>query len=74
MDTSVMKMCGYNFQQLAVMTKEYGDEVMCSGWNPQLAQANEYFAAQINEQVSLFAGMVKADVEALQKLLYEFQR
>lgn len=69
-----MKMCGYNFQHLALMAEEYGDEVMCSGWNPQLAQANEHLVAQISEQFSLFAGMVKADVEALQELLYEFQR
>jgi hypothetical protein len=39
MSTMIMNMSQGNIERDEPVTAEYGDEVMCSGWNPMLALA-----------------------------------
>ena len=53
--------------------EEYGDEVLCAGWNPQLAQASETPVARIDRHIDLPADLVDMDVETFLKKMYEYQ-
>lgn len=73
MDTIVMNMNGCDIEQEALMVEEYGEEVMCVGWNPQLTLARESPVAQINGHVDLPADIAYVDIDAFLKKMYEYQ-
>jgi hypothetical protein len=50
MATIVMDTDECEFEGDALMLDECGDEVMCAGWNPQLALAANSTAEQINKR------------------------
>lgn len=52
---------------------EYGDEVMCAGWNPQLNLAGTSPVAQVNRHVNLRPELASGDVDAFLKKMYLFQ-
>ena len=69
----VMNMSGYEVERALVAPGEYDDEVMCAGWNPQLALAGESPVAQINKHVNLLADLANVDVDAFLKKIYACQ-
>lgn len=71
MSTIVMDMNGSDIEHAAPMVEEYGDEVMCAGWNPQLTQVSEAPVAQVNQHVNLHADVASIDVDAFLKKMYE---
>lgn len=68
MDTMVH---GSMIEQEVLVTEEYGDEVLCAGWNPQLAQAAEALAADHAQQEVQTTGETETDT--LLQRMYAFQ-
>jgi hypothetical protein len=73
MDTIVMNIDGCNIEHETPVGEEYGEEVLCAGWNPQLALAAESPVAQINRHVNLPADLANMDVDTFLKTMYEYQ-
>ena len=73
MNTIVMNIDGCNIEHEAPVDEEYGEEVMCAGWNPQLTLAAESPVAQIKRHVNLPADMAYMDVDTFLKKMYEYQ-
>lgn len=73
MDTLVMDANGCDIEHEALVVEEYGDEVMCAGWNPQLTLVAESPVAQVNRHVNLHADLANIDVDAFLKKMYEFE-
>ena len=73
MDAIAMNMNGCNIGHEAPTIEEYGEEIMCAGWNPQLALAGESPVAQINKHVNLLADLANVDVDAFLKKIYACQ-
>lgn len=71
MSTLVIDMNGCNTEQEAPAVEEYGDEVMCAGWNPQLSQVGDGPVAQVNKHVNLLADLAGVDIDAFLKKMYE---
>ena len=71
MNTLVMDLNGCDSGQEAPAAEEYGDEVMCAGWNPQLPQVGDSPVAQANKHVNLLADLAGVDVDAFLKKMYE---
>lgn len=67
--TIVMNMSGYEVERVQAPLEEYGDEVLCSGWNPQLALVNAK-----SEHVELPPSLSNIDADAFLKKMYQFQR
>ena len=74
MDNIEINTNGYEIEREAPINEEYGEEVLCAGWNPQLALVEESRIAQTNEQVDLPTNSADADADVFLKNLYEFQR
>jgi hypothetical protein len=55
------------------LLEEYGDEVMFSGWNPQVAAAVEQSLAVIDKHVILLGGLASVDVDSFLQNIYEHQ-
>jgi hypothetical protein len=70
MDTIVM---GSIIEQETQVVEEYGDEVLCAEWNPQLAQVAELPEAELNRHVVLPADLVNEDVDTFLNRMYESQ-
>jgi hypothetical protein len=73
MDTIVMNVNGCDIEVEAPVIDEYGEEVMCAGWNPQLALAGDGPVAQLNRHIELPADLGNMDVDAFLKKMYEYQ-
>jgi hypothetical protein len=70
MDTIVI---GSIIEQETAAGEEYGEEVLCAGWNPQLTQATELPEAKLNRHVDLPADLVNVDVDTFLKRMYKYQ-
>ncbi|MBI4807582.1 MAG: hypothetical protein HY799_01335 [Nitrosomonadales bacterium] len=70
--TIVMNMSGYEIERDKVAVEQYGDEVMCAGWNPQLALAGEH--ARVTERGAMPGDLASADVDAFLSRMYAYQR
>jgi hypothetical protein len=57
----------------APVNEDYGDEVLCAGWNPQLTLAAESPVAQINRHNDLPADVAKVDIDSFLEKMYEYQ-
>jgi hypothetical protein len=73
MNTMVMNMDECNIEREAPMNEEYSEEVMCAGWNPQLALVAESPVARINKHVTLPDDLAYVDIDAFLKRMYEYQ-
>lgn len=73
MNTLVIDMNGCDTGLEAPVVEEYGDEVLCAGWNPQLTQTSESPVAQINKHMNLLADLAITDIDAFLKKMYEYQ-
>jgi hypothetical protein len=73
MDTIVMNIHECDIEHEAPMDEEYGDEVLCAGWNPQLTQAAATPEAGLNRHVKLPADLAYVDIDTFLKRMYENQ-
>jgi hypothetical protein len=73
METVAMNMKARNTAHEALMIEEYGEEVMCAGWNPQLTLVGDSPAVQFNKHANLIAEWTMMDVDAFVKKMYEYQ-
>ena len=73
MSTLVMEMDGSDIEHAAPAIEEYGDEVMCAGWNPQLTLAGDAPVAQMNKHVNLTTDLASVDVDVFLKKMYELE-
>jgi hypothetical protein len=71
---AIMEKSAYEIERVAVMTEEYGDEVLCAGWNPQLALATEQPVVTGQRHVKFPADLANADVDAFLQRMYQCQR
>lgn len=71
MATIVTDMNGNCVGPEASEVEEYGEEVLCAEWNPQLALANESPIAATNGHVTPDLAIVDADV--FLKRMYRYQ-
>lgn len=69
MDTIVN---GCVIEHEALVVEEYDDEVLCAGWNPQLALAGDSPVAR-DRHVKLPADLADVDVDTFLKKMYECQ-
>jgi uncharacterized protein with ACT and thioredoxin-like domain len=70
MDTIVN---GSEIELEAPVSEEYGEEVMCAGWNPQITLVAESPVAQANKHVNLPGDLANVDVDTFLKRMYEYQ-
>jgi hypothetical protein len=73
MDTIEMNIDGCSIGHEALVVEEYGEEVMCAGWNPQLMLVGEGPVAQTNRHVNLLPDLASVDVDTFLKKMYEYQ-
>lgn len=69
----VMNMSGYEIEREVVVVEEYGDEVMCAEWNPQLALVNERPAAGVDKHSTLPRELANVDVDTFLNKMYQYQ-
>lgn len=68
----VMNMSGYEVERESVAAEEYGDEVMCAGWNPELALIGDSCAPEKHAVIP--REMAHVDVEVFLQKMYRYQR
>ena len=73
MDTIAMSMNGCSIGHEVPVVEEYGDEVLCAGWNPQLTLAGEGPVAPLNRHVSLLSDFASTDADTFLKNMYAYQ-
>ena len=73
MTTMMGNVNGCDIEHEAIVDEGYSEEVMCAGWNPQLALANEIPVEQINKQDNLPADPANVEVDTFLKRMYESQ-
>ena len=69
----VMNMSSYEVERDNAMEAEYGEEVLCSGWNPAVALACQPYA-QTERHLNMPSSLATADAEAFLQKMYAFQR
>lgn len=72
MGTTAANMNGGSIEHEALWVEEYGEEVMCAGWNPQLSLLRESPFARTNKYAALPDPAIP-DVDAFLKKMYEYQ-
>lgn len=70
----VMNMSGYEIEREAVVAEEYDDEVMCAGWNPQLALLGERSVSRMDKHAGFPDALACVNVDAFLQKMYKFQR
>lgn len=63
---------GCEIEREAPVNEEYGDEVLCAGWNPQLTLAAENSVSQIDRHDNLPANLANTDIDSFLKKMYEY--
>ena len=70
----VMNMSGYEVERALVAPGEYDDEVMCAGWNPQLATIGNEPVGRMDGHVAFPAELANVDADAFLQKMYRYQR
>ena len=71
---TIMNMNEYEIEREVVAVEEYGDEIMCAGWNPQLELAYNYSGIDKEKHSALASGMANVDIDIFLQKMYKFQR
>lgn len=72
--TIVMNMSGYEIERPNEALEEYGEDVLCSGWNPQLALISESATNQTGKHLNFPAELAEVDIEQFLHTMYVYQR
>ncbi len=70
----MMNMSSYSIEHEVLVVEKYGEEVLCAGWNPQVAVACEHPFVLLDRHINLLAGLVNVDVDAFLQKMYKSQR
>ena len=71
----VMNMSNYEIEGYDLMEAEYGDEVLCSGWNPAFDLACQQHALpKTDKHIILPSSLVTVDAEVFLQKMYACQR
>jgi hypothetical protein len=72
----VMNMSSYGFEHNEV--EEYGDEILCAGWNPVLDSACQHFASTASSRplkpLVMPPDLAAADMELFLRNMYAWQQ
>ena len=71
---TTMNMSGYEIEREVVAVEEYGEEIMCAGWNPQLAAVSDYPSEHVDKRAAVATGMANVDLDIFLQKMYTFQR
>jgi hypothetical protein len=72
MDT--MTMVGDDAQNETPVDEQYGEEVLSAGWIPLFSILGENTAPRLDGHVDLFRDLMRVDLDAFLKKVYELQR
>ena len=71
----VMSMSSYEIERDDAMETEYGEEVLCSGWNPAVALACQQHALpRTDRQMTMPSSLATMDAEVFLQKMYAWQR
>lgn len=73
MSIVTMNMCDYEVERANPIAEDYGDEVLCAGWNPALALQQHAYAER-NQSSAMPPELAAADVDLFLKKMYAYQR
>ncbi len=68
-----MNRCGDKIGTETRALDDYGDEVLCAGWNPQLAQVGDRTIPRMDRHVDIFAELANVDVDDFLRKMYTYQ-
>jgi hypothetical protein len=70
----VMNMSSYEIERDDAMEAEYGEEVLCSGWNPAVSLAcQQYPLPETARQMAMPSSLAMADAEMFLQKMYAWQ-
>jgi len=70
----VMNMSSYEIERDS-MEAEYGDEIMCAGWNPAVSLVcQQQMVVPASRNVSMPAELAAVDAESFLQKMYAWQR
>jgi len=70
----VMNMSGYEIERDDAAKIEYGEEVLCSGWNPAVALACQQHSLSVTDrQMTMPSSLATVDAEVFLQRMYAFQ-
>jgi len=70
----IMNMSNYEVERDDALEAEYGEEVLCSGWNPAIALACQQHAFPATErQLMMPSSLATVDAEAFLRKMYIWQ-
>ncbi len=72
--TIVMNMSGYEVERSNEPLDEYGEAVLCSGWNPQLALISENHTRETDKHLNFPPELADADIDEFLQKMYANQR
>jgi hypothetical protein len=73
MSIVTMNMSQYEVERHDSEASEYGDEVLCAGWNPALG-LQQYAYATGKQATAMPHELASVDVESFLKKMYAYQR
>ena len=71
---TTMNMSGYEIERDADAVEEYGDEVMCAEWIPQLEQVSDLPVAREDKRTVFPGELANVDVDAFLEKMYKYQQ
>lgn len=71
---TTMNMSGYEIEREVVAVEEYGEEVMCAGWNPQLELVGDCPVAKMDKHAVFARELANMDIDVFLQKMYEYQR
>jgi hypothetical protein len=71
---TTMNVSGYEIEREVVAVGEYGDEVMCAGWNPQLESVSDHPVMAVDKHVTFSRELANMDIDTFLQKMYKFQR
>ena len=72
--STTMNMNGYEIERADVADEEYGEEVMCAGWNPQLELIYNYPSIEGDKHAAFAREMANVNIASFLQKMYTFQR
>jgi len=68
-----MNMNGYEIERAEVAYEEYGEEVMCAAWNPQLGLVCNYPVKEMDRHSAFARELANVDIANFLQKMYTFQ-
>lgn len=70
---TTMNTSGYEIEREVVTADEYGDEITCPEWNPQLEVARDCPARESDKHAAVAHALANVDIDAFLQEMYKFQ-